>query len=343
MSEDDGPSEEDPTIALATAQSILDAADITLPTGDLYNGAYDSLGNYYQLSHQIVADPQNLLWSPDSAENEEDLDDVKVDLTAGEETEREDGDDEVERRREEKGKAVADVRDQIKIRARLSDGSRDIGVAVDKGDSVRRIARLVAEKAKVRDCSLIRADVPADSPIQSSLPARRSASPTWGRSSKKARPSWTRAGSKATSSTPWCSTVRIGRHHCWRTSRCSPRCPKPATIALHQTQHSCCLSLAGEDGAGWPPGCKSSRAASPLSRSAGPQTCIAATDRTQSTSGSPTTRAMPGVLRPWSCNDHGVVATARAIGFARLISFHSGWCFQSSLAFLIVEDDRRTP
>jgi hypothetical protein len=148
MSEDDGPSEEDPAVALATAQSILDAADITLPTGNLYNGAYDALGNYYQLTHPVVADPQNVLWSPGSPEDEE-LDDVKADLTAGEETERECGEDEAERRREEKGKAVLDIRDQITIRARLSDGSRDVSVAVGKGDSVRRVARQIAEEAKV--------------------------------------------------------------------------------------------------------------------------------------------------------------------------------------------------
>ena len=147
MSEDDGPSEEDPAIALATAQSILDAADITLPTGDLYNGAYDAFGNYYPMLHQIVADPQNLLWAPGSP-TDAGLDDVKAGLTAGEETEHDE--DEVERRREEKGKAVVDIRDQIMIRARLSDGSRDVNVTVDKGDSIRRIARLVAEKAKVR-------------------------------------------------------------------------------------------------------------------------------------------------------------------------------------------------
>ncbi|KAL2189933.1 hypothetical protein L209DRAFT_146348 [Thermothelomyces heterothallicus CBS 203.75] len=148
MSEDGGPSEEDPDVALATAQSIIDAADITLPTGDLYNGAYDAFGNFYQLNHQVVSDPSNLVWSPDSAE-EDDVDDGKADLTADEETERECGDDEAERRREEKGKAVVDIRNQITVRARLSDGSRDVCVAVDKGDSVRRVARAVAEKAKL--------------------------------------------------------------------------------------------------------------------------------------------------------------------------------------------------
>ncbi|KAJ4300157.1 hypothetical protein N0V88_002826 [Collariella sp. IMI 366227] len=148
-SEDEGPSEEDPAIAMATAQSILDAADITLPTGDLYNGAYDALGNYYQLPHQIVADPVNLLWAPGSADDD-------LDLTANEETERDFSDDEAERRREEKGKAVVDIRDQIIIRARLSDGSRDISVVVDKSDSVRRIARLIAEEAKLSSGKKVR-------------------------------------------------------------------------------------------------------------------------------------------------------------------------------------------
>lgn len=150
VSEDGGPSEEDPVVALATAQSIIDAADITLPTGDLYNGAYDAFGNYYQLSHQVVADPSNLLRNPSSTEG---LGDAKTDLAAGEETEREygddDDDDEIERRREEKGKAVVDIRDQITIRARLSDGSRDVSVVVSEGDSARRVARAIAEKAKV--------------------------------------------------------------------------------------------------------------------------------------------------------------------------------------------------
>ncbi|KAH6632058.1 hypothetical protein F5144DRAFT_533270 [Chaetomium tenue] len=149
VSEDGGPSEEDPVVALATAQSIIDAADITLPTGDLHNGAYDAFGNYYQLPHQIVADPSNLLRSPSSTEG---LGDAKTDLAAGEETEREygDDDDEVERRREEKGKAVVDIRHQITIKARLSDGSRDVSVAVNEGDTVRRIARAIAEQAKNR-------------------------------------------------------------------------------------------------------------------------------------------------------------------------------------------------
>lgn len=148
----EGPSEEDPEIALATAQSILDAADITLPTGDLAQGAYDSLGNYYSFPEHIVSDPLNISWASDDA-----LEDVKADLTAGEETSEErNGDDDTERRREEKGKAVVDVRDLIPICARLSDGSKDIKVSVAKDDTVRAIARRIAEEAQLPASKKIR-------------------------------------------------------------------------------------------------------------------------------------------------------------------------------------------
>ncbi|KAK0715902.1 hypothetical protein B0H67DRAFT_601340 [Lasiosphaeris hirsuta] len=148
-----GPSEEDPEIALATAQSILTAADITLPTGDLAQGAYDSLGNYYSLPEHIVSDPLNL-----APHSDDGLVDTKAGLTAGEETaeERDDDLDEAERRREEKGKAVVDIRDQISIRARLSDGSKDVDVSVGKGDSVRSLARHIAEEAQLPSSKRIR-------------------------------------------------------------------------------------------------------------------------------------------------------------------------------------------
>ncbi|KAK0643331.1 hypothetical protein B0T16DRAFT_332197, partial [Cercophora newfieldiana] len=153
----EGPSEEEPAIALATAQTILDAADITLPTGDLAQGAYDALGNYYSLPEHIVSDPLNVSRRPDST-NDTGLEDDKTDLTVGgETTEREEGgDEEAERRREEKGKAVVDVRDLITIRARLSDGSKDVNVSVGKQDNVRAIALRVAEDAQLPSTKKIR-------------------------------------------------------------------------------------------------------------------------------------------------------------------------------------------
>lgn len=46
---------------LATAQSMLDAAGITLPSGDLADGVYDESGGYYQLPAEIIADPPGLI------------------------------------------------------------------------------------------------------------------------------------------------------------------------------------------------------------------------------------------------------------------------------------------
>ncbi|CAK7230941.1 hypothetical protein SBRCBS47491_007760 [Sporothrix bragantina] len=61
--------------ARATAQTILDAADITLPTGDMAQGAYDVFGNYYALPAWIVSDPTNL--DNDPEHNTSDLDETK--------------------------------------------------------------------------------------------------------------------------------------------------------------------------------------------------------------------------------------------------------------------------
>lgn len=143
-------SEEDRQAALATAQSILSAAEITLPTGDLANGAYDSFGNYYQLPEHIVADPINIILT----ESRDGYTDAKGELTAGEEDtaeeeEMDDDDESAAQRREEKGKAVVDLRDQVALRARLSEGDRDVHLSVGRGESVRSVARRVAEEAMV--------------------------------------------------------------------------------------------------------------------------------------------------------------------------------------------------
>jgi Ubiquitin-binding domain len=130
---------------LATAQLILSAAEITLPTGDLAQGAYDSLGNYYALPDWVVADPSNMSEDDDTAETG----DGKGDVTAGEETAEELDDDEAMRRREEKGKAVMDARDQITVQARLSENSHDVVVSVGKSESVRSVARKIQEESEV--------------------------------------------------------------------------------------------------------------------------------------------------------------------------------------------------
>ena len=169
--------EEERSTALATAQSILTAAEITLPTGDLARGAYDITGNLYSLPHHIVSDPMNICLNesrsdtegthhrhhhhdhdPDS-DRQHSLHDSKGGISteysvdddqSDDEDEDDDEDSAAERRREKKGKAVLDMRDRIQVRARLSEGAYDIVVLAGKSESVRSLARRIAEQAEVR-------------------------------------------------------------------------------------------------------------------------------------------------------------------------------------------------
>ena len=130
---------------ITTAQSILDAAAITVPTGDLKNGAYDEIGNLYQIPEHVISDPQNVVL--DSQEE------VKKGELSNEAT---DDDDEIERKREEKGKSVLKTGDTIKIRARLSDrGGPDVVIPLGKDQAVRMLVRRVHEEANVRTESCV--------------------------------------------------------------------------------------------------------------------------------------------------------------------------------------------
>ena len=124
---------------IATAQGILDASSITLPTGNLMNGAYDQVGNFYQMPEHVISDPSNVIaTSRDNA----DEGDGTADGT--------DEEDEVERRREEKGKGVLKVGETVKVKARLSDrGGPDVVVIIGKEQNVRVLIRRIQEEANV--------------------------------------------------------------------------------------------------------------------------------------------------------------------------------------------------
>ncbi|KID86381.1 Ubiquitin, partial [Metarhizium majus ARSEF 297] len=134
--------------ALATAQSILSAAEISLPTGDLANGVYDSLGNYYQLPQWVVSDPSNLATLCEGVDVP-DMSTTGDDDTAEEEVDPVSLVDDSERRRHEKGKEVIDGYDQITLRARLSETGRDFEIHVSKSDTVRNIIRKLACEASL--------------------------------------------------------------------------------------------------------------------------------------------------------------------------------------------------
>lgn len=121
-----------------TAQSIIDAAAITVPTGDLKNGVYDEAGNLYQLPEHVISDPQNLAADQQHLKGETPL-------------EATDDEEESERRKEEKGKAVISNVDMIKVKARLSDrGGPDVVISMGQGQAVRTLMRRVQEEAGVR-------------------------------------------------------------------------------------------------------------------------------------------------------------------------------------------------
>ncbi|KAI9766761.1 MAG: hypothetical protein M1835_007139 [Candelina submexicana] len=126
---------------LETSQGILDASGVTVPTGDLVNGAYDEAGNFYQIPEQYVSDPVNVVLlrgqsRVEGAKTEDSLD--------GEE-------EEVLRRREEKGKAVLHSVETYTVKARLSDrGGPDVHITLGKEQNIRVLARRVQEETGAR-------------------------------------------------------------------------------------------------------------------------------------------------------------------------------------------------
>ncbi|KAF4453932.1 Ubiquitin domain-containing protein 2 [Fusarium austroafricanum] len=143
--------QDDGSNGLATAQMILSAAEISLPTGNLSNGVYDSLGNYYQLPEWVVCDPQNV--------QEDREEGTKGDLsTAGDDTAADEdmSDEEIEGKKQEKGKEVDDVRELVKLRARLSENGQDIKVSISESESVKSVAKKIALEAGLASTKKIR-------------------------------------------------------------------------------------------------------------------------------------------------------------------------------------------
>lgn len=128
---------------IQTAQGILDASVITVPTGDLVNGAYDEVGNYYQMPEHMISDPENLVPEEKIAAAEP----VNHD---GEDNDDDTDEEEAERRREEKGKAVLKSGESFKVKARLSDrGGPDMVITLAKDQNVRVLARRIQDEAGI--------------------------------------------------------------------------------------------------------------------------------------------------------------------------------------------------
>jgi Ubiquitin-binding domain len=161
---------------VATAQGILDAAGITLPTGNLVDGCYDEVGNLYRLPEVVVSDPVNTVreggdgeagvrMDVDRLRNSNNIDgetmigvpEAKIAATAedkvldggeGGDMMTESREMSEERRREEKGKGSE--RDAVKVRCRLSDrGGPDVVIALGKTQHVATLVRRVQTEGNV--------------------------------------------------------------------------------------------------------------------------------------------------------------------------------------------------
>ncbi|KAI9814475.1 MAG: hypothetical protein M1832_005881 [Thelocarpon impressellum] len=135
---------------LGTAQTILDAAGVTVPTGDLINGVYDDVGNYYALPEPCVSDPVNISHSPSTPPSKADRPAPPPDADADADSDSDGDSDGAARRREEKGKTVIPLSEMQWVRARLSDrGGPDVQVQLGRGQTVRVLARQVQEEAGI--------------------------------------------------------------------------------------------------------------------------------------------------------------------------------------------------
>jgi hypothetical protein len=121
--------------ALTTAQQILTASEITVPSGNLADGAYDNLGVFYPLPDHIVSDPINIVpanvsRTADTAEGSEDT--KKTSILKDETPE-----------------------NTITVKARRSDGvGKDIVITASKKDKIQLLSKKFREAAQVSLCTL---------------------------------------------------------------------------------------------------------------------------------------------------------------------------------------------
>lgn len=206
---------------LATAQGILEAAGVTIPTGNLVEGCYDEAGNLYRLPETIILDPLNVIADETTRRRDRNsnmdgdtmvgLSEAKnaaLDSRQAQDVEKEKEDSEAtERRREEKGKASE--RDAVKVRCRLSDrGGPDVVVLLGRNQTVGTLARRITSETDVSHF------LPKCHPWLLIWEYRLLKAPgfDWHISARclmRRKPLLPRAGRKATSSTP----LSPGGHH----------------------------------------------------------------------------------------------------------------------------------
>ncbi|PKY09022.1 ubiquitin domain protein [Aspergillus campestris IBT 28561] len=139
---------------LATAQSIVDAAGVTVPTGDLCQGCYDEQGVLYRLPQCIVSDPQNIVREPlprrDDDDDDDDFDTDHGKLSLDEASDDELISDELERRRDEKGKtSERDLIHNVAFIARKV--QQEAGIARNQRVRIAYLGRVLNEHVPLVD------------------------------------------------------------------------------------------------------------------------------------------------------------------------------------------------
>ena len=127
---------------IGTAQTIVDAAEVTVPYGDLAYGVFDSQGQFYQMPEWAIADPAE-------------VHDCDPDDSSGEEQKSGKDSEDSEIRRDVKGKGVMRASETFEVRARLSDRGgpgADVCIQLGKEDNVKILVRRIKEEASVSSC-----------------------------------------------------------------------------------------------------------------------------------------------------------------------------------------------
>ena len=147
---------------VATAQEILTAAGITMPSGDLINGAWDRQGNLYRIPPEIIRNPENMAQDSDDSDQRTFTIEPKDSSPS---LEKDFGSGEFEKAvsREDKGKGPemspsSEVNQKnIKVRCRLSDrGGPDFVVSLAPADTVSVLVKQLAAKGDISSDQKIR-------------------------------------------------------------------------------------------------------------------------------------------------------------------------------------------
>lgn len=143
---------------LADAQGILDALEVTLPTGRLEEGAYDSQGSLYKIPQAVISDPTDVIeefadMDSQTVSGPADSDTLAAKLEATEDVDMDVSQPQAdaEKTKEAKGKAAVD-KDAMNVRCRLSDrGGPDVVVLLGRTQRVGLLAQRIREEVDVSD------------------------------------------------------------------------------------------------------------------------------------------------------------------------------------------------